>query len=168
MERGKKGKRAARVMGAELDPGEKLYAKTYTSRSTSPRQTAYDSSVARENAMIDMIDFKRDMDKLLNIFQKIDEGKLDVQGMFHGLSPIVAKKLIKIAILGESEKNQLDAAKHLLGLAGHSVVAKHALATVDVTQPKEALIAMILGGKEALAKSDIEVIDDAEDSDKAK
>lgn len=158
---------AARALQrAELEPGEKLYGKNYEHRDRtagSRKSSAHDRSNSREDSLIEAIDMRKDIEIVARIFEKLDKGNVDLGGLFQGVSGPIAKKLIYIAIAGESEKNQLDAQKHLLALAGHSPIAKHAVATVDPNAPREALISMLLGTKDVLSKEGVEIVDDTKD-----
>jgi hypothetical protein len=124
------------------------------------RSQAWDVANGREDAMIAAIDLRRDIEKVAKIFERIDEGKIDVQGLFSGATPIIAKKLIYMALAGESEKNRLDASKHLLALAGHNPAQKHEISRIDPSTPKEALLAMIAGQAQELQDEGIDVVDD--------
>lgn len=158
---------AARLaQGQELDPGEKLYGGevTFRNRTAATKRTAaHDRANIREDSLIEAIDMRKDIEMVARIFEKLDNGNVDLSGLFQGVSGPIAKKLIYIAIAGESEKNKLDAQKHLLALAGHSPVAKHAVATIDPNAPREQLISMLLGTKDALAKEGVELVDDTKD-----
>lgn len=110
--------------------------------------------------MVRAIDSKRRLEKLAELLYKLDEGLIDVGGFASGVSKETIKNLLEIALEGESEKNRLDATKHLLGLAGHTVAQKHEVSRVDPNTPKESLIAMIKGSDKDLAKAGIEIVDD--------
>lgn len=148
-----------------LRKGEKIHSEVFNSHGRH-KNNSHDSKNSREDALIDAIDLKRQIERLVPIFEKIDKGLLDVPGAASELSPALLKKVLQIALQGESEKNTLEAAKYVMALGGHSPVAKHAIAAVDASQPTEALIARVIGAKDILSKAGVVVVDDKEtDSD---
>jgi len=116
----------------------------------------------KEDAMLDALDLKRQLEKLVPIFEKLDRGHFDISQALTAISGPALKQLVEIGFAGDSDKVKLDAVKHLLGLGGHTVVQKHALATVDASQSKEAFIAMISGASKDLEAVGIEFVDDDE------
>jgi hypothetical protein len=132
-----------------------------------PASKSLSSQILDNNAeqrMIRALDMKMHADKLVGILEKLDSGKLDVHGLFEGVSNQAAINLLSIAIGGDNERNRLDATKHLLALAGHNPAQKHQIERVDPNTPKEALLSMIAGSKKDLDRSGIEIVDDR-DSD---
>ncbi len=113
-----------------------------------------------QNQVADMLDtlaaVKRAAPKLFDFLQ----GKIPADVAFSSIAPASLMKLVEIMGGGESEKNQLDAAKHLLALAGHTPTQKHEIGRVDASTPKEALVSLIMGNKKNLEASGIEVEDD--------
>ena len=116
-----------------------------------------------EDAFIDAYDSKRQFDKLMPILEKLNKGQLDVSGMFGETSAHAAVELLRIALAGDSERNRLDAVKHLLALGGHNPSQKHEISRVDPDTPKAAILSMLEGMKKDLAEAGVEVIDDRED-----
>ncbi len=88
------------------------------------------------------------------------QGTIPAEVAFASIAPASLMKLVEIMGGGESEKNQLDAAKTLLGLAGFTAVQKHEIGRVDATTPKEALVSLIMGNKKNLDAAGIDVVDD--------
>lgn len=118
-----------------------------------------------EESLIEALDAKRDVEKLAVLFTKLQEGKIDLQGVFQEMSPLMVKNTLMMALNGESEKNRLDAQKHMQALAGLVPVTKHAIATVDAGQSREALISQIMGTKKALKKEGIVIVEEEEKKD---
>lgn len=119
---------------------------------------------SKEDSLIEAIDLRRDIAKLVPFLEKLDKGALDVRGFVDGISPQLLKQMLLVAFNGESEKNRLDSLKHLLGIAGHSPTQKHEIGRLDPETPKQALISMLRGAKRDLQDEGIEVVED--DSDK--
>lgn len=119
-----------------------------------------------EISLIQMIDMKRKFDQIGPILDKLNKGQLDVSGMFGAVSSKAAVELLRIALAGETEKNRLDAVKHLLALGGYSPAQKHEIARVDPSTPKEAILSLLAGMKGELEPEGLDIIDDREnDSD---
>lgn len=116
-----------------------------------------------EDALIEALDQKEVIIEHATWIEKLRSGKIDVGQFMQGLSPQMVMELLSIALHGQSEKSKLAAITDWLDRAGYGKVQKHALATVDVNQPKEALISMILGASKDLSKEGIEVVDDDQD-----
>lgn len=95
------------------------------------------------------------------------EGKIPADVAFAALGPAAIQTLTKIMAYGESEKNQMDAAKHILALAGFTPSQKHEISRVDANTPKEALVSLIMGNKKGLEAAGIEVVDDDDDDSAA-
>lgn len=117
----------------------------------------------KEDAMLDALDMKRSLEKLVPIFEKLDKGHYDIGQALSGLTGPALKELTQLAFAGESEKVKLDAVKHILGLGGHVPVQKHVVGTVDASQSREALKAIIAGAQSDLLEEGIELVDDRED-----
>jgi hypothetical protein len=117
----------------------------------------------KEDAMLDALDLKRQLEKLVPIFEKLDRGHFDIGQALTAISGPALKQLVELGFSGDSDKVKLDAVKHLLGLGGHVPVQKHLVGAVDATQSKEALKAMIAGASTDLAAEGIEIVDDRED-----
>lgn len=156
---GKSDKQAMQAILGSL-PAERVYQRTAVGRGSKNHANRAADYANYEDALVNAIDMKRDIELVAKIFKKIDDGTIDVTGLFHGTSPVVAKKLLYIALNGESEKNRLDALKHLLALAGHSPAQKHEISRVDPSTPKEALLSLIAGQMRELKDEGIEVEDD--------
>lgn len=116
----------------------------------------------KEDAIIDAIDQRDVIMKHASWISKLREGKIDVNQFFGSVAPDVAVELLNLAVNG-SEKARLAAVTDLLDRAGFSKVQKHALATVDASQSKEALLSLLLGSSKELKEEGIEVIDDRSD-----
>lgn len=147
---------------------ERVYSSTKSRDATKAggkHQRSFRHSLAhdREDAMIDAIDMRRNMEKLVPLLDKFGEGKIDVQGFLNGVSGHMTREMLTIAMSGDSEKNRLDALKHLLGIAGHSPTQKHEIGRIDPSTPKEALLAIIRGSKRDLEDEGIEVTGDEPD-----
>lgn len=98
-----------------------------------------------ENAIVDAMDMKEVLVKHATWVNKLRAGHIDASQFLQGLAPDVAVELLGIAMRGESEKTRLEAIKDFLDRAGLSKVNKIAMASVDASQPKEQLIAMVMG-----------------------
>jgi len=142
------------VMKPEV--GERLYSSDTDNR----RGNRYAAMHDKEDSMIDAIDMRRNMEKLIPLLDKFGQGKLDVRGFLGGVEGHLLRELLLIAFSGDSEKNKLDALKHLLGIAGHSPTQKHEIGRLDPQTPKEALLAMIRGSKRDLEDEGIRVVED--------
>lgn len=153
-----------RLQAQYLEEGEVPYIHERPQYVSQPKNRTWMEKEKAENSIIDLIDMKDAIRRMLPYFRKMDQKKLDVAGLFQGISPEMAKILTVLAFGADSEKVRADSAKTLLALAGHTPINKHAVAAVDPTQPREALISLIQG---ALSGSkEIEIVDDeAEDED---
>lgn len=114
----------------------------------------------QENKMASLLDTLSAIKKAVPKLSAYLEGKVPADVAFSSIAPASLFKLVEIMGSGESEKNQLDAAKHLLALAGHTPTQKHEIGRMDASTPKEALVSLIMGNKKALSESGIEVEDD--------
>ena len=167
MARGKKAEGKALIQQV-LSPneGEKVYSGTRDERISQKgrfqKNFASEFANRKEDSMIDAIDMRRNMQRLVPLLDKFGEGRLDIQGFLSGVSGHLLRELLVIAFSAESEKNKLDALKHLLGIAGHSPTQKHAIERLDPATPKEALLSMIRGSKRDLEDEGIEVVEDDE------
>lgn len=116
----------------------------------------------RELSLLDAIDTYRAIQKAVPNLAKFLEGKIPADIAFSSIAPASLMKLVEIMGAGESEKNQLDAAKHLLSLAGHTPTQKHEIGRIDASTPKEALVSLIMGNKKNLDAAGIEIMEDDE------
>lgn len=116
-----------------------------------------------ESRLCEMVDTLTALRKAMPRLQDYVDGKISADIAFSHIAPASLIKLVKIMSEGESEKNQLDAAKHLLALAGHIPAQRHEVSRVDVSTPKEALVSLILSNRKNLEAHDIEVVDDEQD-----
>jgi hypothetical protein len=116
---------------------------------------------AYENNLVNSLDCWRDIQKMTKLLTQMDKGEIDLQSFFQGFSTEAAKTLILTAISGENEKNQLEAAKHLLALSGHAPSQKLQVERIDPDTPKQALISMLMGSRDALADEGIIIEDDS-------
>lgn len=146
--------------------GEKVYNKKSIKQSDQCREIGN----YQEYEMVKMLDLQKEYHKILPILKRLDSGHLDVSGLFGEVSNSAALQLLNIALNGESEKNRLDAVKHLLALGGHSPAQKHEISRVDPNTPKEAILSLIAGMKGDLEREGLEVVDDriGEEADKVK
>lgn len=119
-----------------------------------------------EDNMIEAIDFRRGLERLQPILEKLVEDKFDPTSFFGAVSKFAAAELASVAFTGEKEKNRLDALKHLLALGGHTATQKHEISRVDPNTEKEALISIVRGARKDLLAEGIEIVDDSEDYDK--
>lgn len=143
-----------------LNPKDKLHIQEKMTRDNDEKYTRN----SREDMMLELIDNKRAVEKLVNWVDKLQNAKTDVQSFFGGLAPEVAIELAAMIFNPKtSEKTKLAAVQDLLDRAGHGKVQKHALATVDASTSKEAILSLISG--KAGKIPDIEIIDDDEPED---
>lgn len=112
--------------------------------------------------MIEAVDFKRGMDKMLPLLEKLVEDKFDPGTFFAGMSKFAAAELASVAFTGEKEKNRLDALKHLLALGGHTATQKHEISRVDPGTEKAAMLSIIRGAAKDLQAEGIEIVDDSD------
>lgn len=111
--------------------------------------------------MIAAIDMRRQLEKIAPILEKLEKGLIDLPQAFQQTSGMAFMRLLEfITNRDTSEKVAADASKHLLALAGFTAIQKHAIATVDAGQSKDALLALIAGSKDALLEEGIEIEDD--------
>jgi hypothetical protein len=144
-------------------PNEKVKQTTAPLREGSGRRKSVNH---KEDSMLDAIDLRRDLAKLVPIFEKLDTGAYDIGQALSSLSGPALKQLTMLAFAGESEKTVLEATKHVLGLAGFTPVQKHAVASFDANTSKEQLLSIIAGSKKDLEDEGIEIVDDREDQAK--
>lgn len=116
---------------------------------------------SKEDAIIGAIDLKRNIERYTKAVEDLRSGKKDVPQVIGEFSPDALFTLVEILSQG-SEKAKLAAAQDLLDRAGYSKVQKHALATVDANQSKEALLSLLMGANKDLAAEGIEIEDDRE------
>lgn len=122
-----------------------------------------------EDMMIDLIDNKAALKKILPILERLDAGKMDVTTALQKASKLAFAEGLKLLFLSQSDKVKADLAKHFLALAGHTPTQKLELGRMDPETPKSALLAQLAGSKKDLEQAGIEVIDDRSDeTDKAK
>lgn len=118
----------------------------------------------REDALINAIDMKANITKVASMFERIGNGKLDMNGAITEMSMDALKELSKFMYSENvTEKTKLDAVKYLLGIAGYVPVQKHAVASVDASTSKEQLLSIIAGSSRTLDNEGIEIIDDRDD-----
>lgn len=141
----------------ELDPGEKVYARPLR------KDEEIDVSL-QERRIIDNIDNHRNLKKLLDNVLKLQQGKTQVENFFQAMAPEAAMELS--ALMFDSavpHKVRLDAIRDFLDRAGYSKVNKHAVASIDPNQSKQAMISLLLGSTKALKEHGIEIEDDPEE-----
>lgn len=115
----------------------------------------------REAQLADALDMKRNLDKIIKIFDKLDKGKIDTQGAIQEISLDAIRQLTYFLYNDRSsEKTKLDAAKYIMGVAGMVPVQKHAVASVDASASKEQLLSLIAGNSGVLKEEGIEIVDD--------
>ncbi len=119
-----------------------------------------------EHRLVELVDTVSALRKAVPKLQDYLDGKVTAETAFSALGPAALYELARVMAHGESEKNKMDAAKHILGLAGFTPSQKHEISRVDANTPKEALVSLIMGNKKALDAAGIEVIEDDEDTDK--
>lgn len=113
--------------------------------------------------MLEMIDNKRALEKLVDWVDKLQNNKTDVSNFFGGLAPEAAVELAGLMFSSKvNDKIKLEAVKDFLDRAGYSKVQKHAVAAVDTDTSKEAILSLIAGKSGKIP--DIEIVDDSEDS----
>lgn len=134
-----------------------------------PSRTERDSYFSRntkEDAIIEALDQRMHIEKLVDLAEKLDKRQLDPSQALTQMSPMMVIELLKLALAGQSENTRFNAVLEWLDRAGYTKVQKHAIATVDASQPKEALLSLIMGAKKELEKQGIQVVDDV-NADKA-
>lgn len=129
------------------------------------KQDHYLTDSVIEDNMIDAIDFRRGVEKLGPILEKLVSEKFDPTTFFGQISRFAAAELASVAFTGEKEKNRLDALKHLLALGGHTATQKHEISRIDPHTEKEALLSIVRGAKKDLLTQGIEIVDDDKDYD---
>lgn len=152
-------------MRAALNARERRNRKASLQREIHTANHAKSGGQARtkEEWLVEAMDNKGKLLKLADIFEKLSQNKIDIVTAFGSVSPAMFLEMTQIAVSGESEKNRLDAAKHLLALAGHTPTQRHEIGRLDPNTPKEALISLIAGAKKDLGDVGIEIVDDDED-----
>jgi len=114
-----------------------------------------------ERRIISAIDNHRNLKKLTDWIYRLQTGKTQVNTFFEGMAPEAAMELS--ALMFDSavpHKVRLDAIRDFLDRAGYSKVNKHAVAAVDPSQSKQAMISLLLGSTKALKAEGIEIEDD--------
>lgn len=102
------------------------------------------------------------------LIERLDKNK-DVMAFLQGVSPSMIVELMDLATDPKiPSKVRLDAVKDILDRAGYGKVNKHAVATVNATDSKEALISMLLGTEKALNAEGIEIVHDEQEADSTK
>ncbi len=124
------------------------------------KQDHYLTDAIVEDDMIAAIDFRKGVDKMRPLLEKLVEDKFDPTSFFGAVSKYAAAELSSIAFTGEKEKNRLDALKHLLSLGGHTPTQKHEIGRIDSSTEKEALMSIIRGAQKDLLTEGIEFVDD--------
>lgn len=146
-----------RFTNLELTDKERLYQPVMTSKDADEKYTRN----GREDMMLSWIDQKRDVEKLIKLVESLQSGKQDVVGALQGLAPMALIELASILTdPKESSKVKIEAAKDVLDRAGFGKVQKHAVAAVDASTPREAILALISG-----KSKEIEIVDDDDDSE---
>lgn len=142
-----------------LAPKEKVYQKQMD---THDNQGKY-SVNSFEDRMADAIDQKRAIERFMEWKEKLATSKTDIMGFLQGLAPEVAVQMMLTCFDPKvSEKTQFAARQDILDRAGYGKVNKHAVAAVDETSSKEAIMSLIEGSKDSV-KDVIEFIDDEDD-----
>lgn len=161
-------------MGKDLTPNERIaaalsetrkrneVADKRPSRSKKARQQYHQQKDHMEVRLVELVDNVKALRKFVPKLDEYLAGKIPADVAFASLGPAALQTLARIMAYGESEKNQMDAAKHLLGLAGYTPSQKHEISRVDANTPKEALVSLILGNKKTLEASGIEIVEDDE------
>jgi hypothetical protein len=143
----------------ELEVGERLHQSPVMSSDNHEKFTRN----SKEDRMLELIDNRRALEKLVDWVDKLQNNKTDVNNFFGGLAPEAAIELAGIMFSTKvGDKVKLEAIKDFLDRAGYSKVQKHAVASVDTESSKEAILSLIAGKSGKIP--DIEIIDDSEDS----
>lgn len=146
------------ALNRQLDEGERVYATTRTPRESDQKHVIN----TKEDMLLEAIDQRRNIEKLIKMVESLESGKQDVIGALSDLSPSMLIQLAGMATNPkESSKVRLEAIKDWLDRAGFGKVNKHAIAPVDASTPREAVLALIAGKSKG---ADIEIVDDSEDS----
>lgn len=130
------------------------------------KQDHYLTDALVEDDMIAAIDFRKEIQGLKPILEKLVQDKYDPASFFSEVSKYAAAQLASVAFTGEKEKNRLDAIKHILALGGHNPTHKHEVSRLDPETPKSALMSIVRGSMKDLQAEGIEIVDDSKDYDK--
>lgn len=142
---------------AKPNVNEKVFTQEKMTRDNDEKYTRNST----EDRWIDAIDEKKQIVKFMKYVDNLQQNKSDVQGFFQGLAPEAAISLMLMALSEKtSEKGKLDALKDILDRAGHGKVTKHAVAALDPTMSKEAILSILMGADKDLKSAGVEIIDD--------
>lgn len=101
----------------------------------------------KEDAMLDAIDYKRNLEKVANLLEGINSGKISMHDVFGQMSPDAFATVVKLMYMSNSDKTKLECAKEILDRAGYAPVKRaHIIGQgVDADTTEEELNALIKG-----------------------
>ena len=148
-----------RFSGIEVSGKERLYQEPMKTQHSAEKYGKNN----KEDMMLELIDQKRNLEKIVKMVETLENGKQDVMGALQDMSPQMLIELASMAFnQKESSKVRLEAVKDWLDRAGFGKVNKHAIAPVDASTPRDAILALITGKSKG---ADVEIVDDdTEDS----
>lgn len=114
----------------------------------------------QEDLMAAAIDHKNTLLKLQKQLERLSKTS-DVKGFIEDIAP---ETVLELALLAHDPKTaskiRLAAIQDILDRAGYNKVTKHAVARIDASESKEAIIASIKGAKKELKGVGIEITDE--------
>jgi hypothetical protein len=124
---------------------------------------SYHSKNHIEDNLAVAIDNKNTLLKLQRQLERLQK-TADVKGFIEDIAPDTVVQLAMIAHdANTSEKVRLAAIQDILDRAGYNKVTKTAVARIDASESKEAIIASIYGAKKELKAVGLEITDEDED-----
>jgi enamine deaminase RidA (YjgF/YER057c/UK114 family) len=134
-----------------------------TGKNHSQENRSYGSGI--EDQIVAAIDHKNTILKIAAQLKRLEKTK-DVQGFMQDIAPDMAARMAALALdPNESSKVQLEALKDMMDRAGYGKVIKHAVARVNASDSKEAIISHIMGAKKDLKSAGIEIVEEDEDNE---